>query len=683
MRTPALRAWAVVVGTLCTVAAALAAHLTPRWEVRTLPVVVGLVLAAVVFFHGMQEHINGYAALVRLAGVVLAGGWATLVAYRGLDLRRTVLLLVTALVFLVTLALMPYEYQPFRLQAPGQGRDSRPKEWLAIEAILCRLLTKPVTVVGMSRWDNPQDGYRVRLLLDANSGMTWKDLHGITDRFAAAIRLPIGCAVRVLDGQHQGEALLDVMSRDCLADEVIVQEPVTPASINDAFEVMSSPRGEELTVCLREQSMVLGGFVGSGKTTVLHRIIFFLARCLDVLIWVIDMNGGGLATPWIEPWATGKASRPVVDWIAHNEEEAAIMVAVGTAIAKDRKTSQAARSRKRAANTTVLPVDSKLPAILILTDEGGEVRQAISLFGRRAAEGITRLAQIGRAEAVRMVLSVLRGTSDILDKGFRTQAAVRLCLQMAEEVDYSHVLGTDPGGARLVHKGSGWLYRTTDLKPVFGRTVNVTLDRIESHAIACQDHRPDLDERATQVAAQVRLKDVLGRDVDRDEAHDLLRLTSMADVQAGRAYAGRWDRYAHVLAEMRGDDPPEVVAEETSQDDLPSAPATSSPALAALLQVGRVTTDTSQNLVGLEDLDERARQLIDELDLPDEGTTRGRIQVVLAEANGDALQPSEIVQAITDKWGKVSRQRVQDLLKQEKTAGKIIQTQAGGYALPD
>jgi hypothetical protein len=283
-----------------------------------------------------------------------------------------------------------------------------------------------------------------------------------------------------------------------------------------------------------------------------------------------------------------------------------------------------------------------------------------------------------------MVLSVLRGTSDLLDKGFRTQAAVRLCLQMAEEVDYGHVLGTDPGGARLIHKGSGWLYRTSDLKPVFGRTVNVTLDDIEQHAIACAGLRPDLDERAQQIAAAVRLKDVFGRDMDRDEVRGLVQLTSMADVQNGRAYAGRWDRYAEVLAEMRGEELPEPVP--TPVDDGEPAtprPSSDSPEVEALLRAGMAAAQTLTKPVDLDDLDERARELIDELDLPDEKTTRGRVHLVLAEASGDALKPAEIVERITAQWGKVSRQRVQDILGQERAAGRIIQTAGGGYSLPD
>src|SRR5262249_24225717 len=143
----------------------------------------------------------------------------------------------------------------------------------------------------------------------------------------------------------------------------------------------------------------------------------------DCLIWVVDTNGGGVATPWLEPWARGEANIPVIDWVAPTDEEAAVMVAVAAAIAKDRKTSPEANRRKRAANSMILPVDADLPAILVLTDEGGEVRQSVSLLGQLAATGISRLAQIGRAEAVRVVMSVLRGTADLLDKGMRVMAA--------------------------------------------------------------------------------------------------------------------------------------------------------------------------------------------------------------------------------------------------------------------
>src|SRR5439155_15120949 len=101
----------------------------------------------------------------------------------------------------------------------------------------------------------------------------------------------------------------DVMLRDCLAEPTELTEDYSAASINDEFPVMSSPRGERLNICLRIKSMIVGGTTGSGKTTLLNRLILWLARCVDALIWVIDLNGGGVAAPWIEPWALGKASR--------------------------------------------------------------------------------------------------------------------------------------------------------------------------------------------------------------------------------------------------------------------------------------------------------------------------------------------------------------------------------------
>jgi hypothetical protein len=364
---------------------------------------------------------------------------------------------------------------------------------------------------------------------------------------------------------------LDVMLRDCLTDSnVLLADDFSPVSVYDSFQVMTTPRGESLEVCLRSQSMVIGGAPESGKTTLLHRIILWLARCVDCLIWVVDANGGGVAEPWVRPWAMGKAGRPIIDWVAADEDEAAVLVAVATAIAKDRKTSPEAVCRRHGSDTTVLPVDEKLPAIVVLNDEGGEMRQAVSALGQLADQGISRLAQIGRAEAVRTIKSVLRGTADLLDKGMRVCAALRICLRMEEEDEYAHVLGKNPGKTALLHKGSGYLRRPEDPRPIFGRTVYMLLSQIERAAVACADLRPDLDDRARKVAARIRARDVLGGR-DPDGYPDVMALPVMRDVEAGLAYGNRWVRFAPRLAAMRG----EELAEPDQADEVvaPAAPA--------------------------------------------------------------------------------------------------------------
>jgi hypothetical protein len=577
---------------------------------------------------------------------------------------------------------------------PWDGQDRRPhgvREW---ENLLRRLTRQPVDVSRVEPWAKPKDGCRVFIDLPATGDLTPSDLAGIVEKVATARKLPNGCSVRLLPGEHQGEAVLDVMLRDCLVDSVLLADDFTPASVYDEFTVMTTPRGEALTVCLRSQSMVIGAAPDMGKTTLLHRIMLFLARCTDAVIWVADTNGGGAATPFVRPWALGLADRPLVDWVAADEAEAAVMMAVAAAIAKDRKTAPEAVRRRHDQDTTVLPVDRDLPAIVVLNDEGGELRQAANLLGQLADQGVSRLAQIGRAEAVRVIKSVLRGTSDLLDKGMRVCAALRIALRMEEQDEYEHILGVNPGKTTLTHKGTGFIRRPGDARPIHGRTVNVLLSQIERAAVACAHLRPPLDERARRAAARVRARDVLGGKDPRDFP-DLMSLPALADAQLGRAYEGRWDRFADRLAAMRGEDVPEVddepePAPATELMATASAPPTGR-AIAHLVDVSGVSHDATTPVqptaavaghpeptaapVQTSHDEESADVLLAGLEQP-KLTTREHIVMILGDVHPEALTAGQIGAELERRTGSTGdRTHRQNLLKDMLERGQILRVE--------
>ncbi|MEQ4301612.1 hypothetical protein ABNF97_09495 [Plantactinospora sp. B6F1] len=575
-------------------------------------------------------------------------------------------------------------------------RPSAVREW---EAMLQRLTkTKKkrgeaeddwewsqLRVAAVTPWPDRTAGQQVHV--DLPEGMTVKDLAAQTDKIAGARRLPAGCVVRVLDGPHQGAAILDVMLRDCLAgDGRRISEPTDGVSIYDEFDIATTARGEKLNVSLREDSMVVGGTTGSGKTTFLHRVIMRMARCVDALIWIVDPNGGGVAGPWIGPWARGEASKPTVDWVAEDEYEGAALVAVATAVVKDRKTSNEAMSRMRAANTTVLPVDAKLPLILVITDEGGELRQMAGLIATIVDEGIARLAQIGRAQGGRVIMSVLRGTGDLLGKGLRSVASLRLCLRMDEEGEYDHVLGVNPGRARLLHKGSAYVYRTkVDYRPVLARTVDVDIASIERHAIATAHLRPDLDDRGKRVAAGIRPQDVLGGR-DPSDFPEFRRHPVFADLRAGLVYDNRWKRKAAMLAELRGEEPPE--------NDRPAVP----PALERPT-VAPIGSATERFLLGTGVTLERQRaraevtsvgtlappapQMNAEQDGGDQQPESARewIKLVLRDGYPDMMTASQVHAQIGGRGVEVSYQRVHDLLKSMAKPGGEVRQEGNRYEL--
>lgn len=713
-------AWVALVGALGSVAAVLAvqAQVVPvKWWGFPLFALAGAAVTVMVSFSAggwprgallVVTRGLAYRALIWLS----VGAWATWASLAGWTPQVWAALVVGAAVLagLSHVCRLPEkERAAWAVEHAGEVADRRPANVRWWEGLLRQRANAPVVVTAVVPWDNPADGERVYVDLPADGKVTEQTFVDLRRALAVARKLPPGCTVRVDDGEHQGQVVLDVMLRDCLTDSIEVDDDYSPASIYDEFQVMTSPRGESLEVCLRSHSMVIGGAPDSGKTTLLHRIILFLARCTDTLIWVVDANGGGVATPWVRPWAMSKAGRPIIDWVAPDEDEAAVLVATATAIAKDRKVSPEAVRRKHHEDTTVLPVDERLPAIVVLNDEGGEMRQAASLLGQLADEGISRLAQIGRAEAVRAIKSVLRGTSDLLDKGMRVCAPLRICLRMEEEGEYVHVLGEEPGRTKLLHKGTGFARRPGDPRPILARTVNVLLSQIERAAIACADLRPDLDDRGRRVAAKLRARDVLG---GRDPANfpDVMALPVMRDVEAGRAYEGRWDRFAGRLAAMRGEELPELgEADEPEEATAPPAPAparaTGGSALAALsaavkpaVPAGGSPPEPDQAAVRVDltdkaTVDRVAQELLSGVDWqrgPQHAepvaeqrapkvTTREHILAILAEAYPDSLTSAQIGIRLERREAGVHRTYRQDVLKSMREAGEVVQAQSGAY----
>lgn len=561
-RAPLVPVFAALIAVALVIADRLAIATFPAWVLLG---VAGVGIAGAIILTLLQENgTSGWARVVLQRIITLAGAgawafWADVTGWNGATvlslLGGTVALALLGAVCQVPAAAGTWAAHQVPAVVDEPEPDWRPRELVIWEQIIRRVTKLPVVVLSLTHWDRANDGMDLVVQLPAEMGTTAADLAPKAGNIAASAGLPRGCVIEVEDGDHQGVAILHVMLRNALATDQAAPlhvEPTSPASINDTFPVMSTARGDLLSICLRIATTVLGGTTGSGKTTLLHRIIMFLARCTDALIWVVDYNGGGVARPWIKPYLSGEAEKPVVDWVATTDDEAAVMVAVASAIARDRKSNPEAERRKEVANDTVLPVDERMPAIVILVDEGGEVKAEPGVLAMLALEGLTKVGRIGRAEGVRTIMSILRGTSDLLEKGLRVVSGNRLCLRMLEHGEYEHVLGATPPKANLGEvAGLGFIRLASMPRPVLARTVNVDLASMRRHAIATARLRPDLDEYALAVAARISPREVMG---NKEPAATLLQLPALRDCLTGRAYIGRWERYRAQL-DGSGDQP--------------------------------------------------------------------------------------------------------------------------------
>lgn len=554
------------VGLLGPVATTLACVTIPGIPAAT-PAAAGMLLGLIIYVARRTHTTMARATLTALA-VVVGSCWSSVAAAVGITALAVVVLAVGVTAVTTIMLALPTPPTPEELAAaaavaaandPNHGLPpGRTRLEEDLQALLRRLSKTPISVIKADPWEKPEDGVDVRISLV--EGMEPKDLTDLCGKIQSSpqLRLPRGCVVTILDGEYQCEAIIRIMLRDCLKDHARLDdyETATPASVNDSFPLMRSPQGSWFMVCLRIFCMVVGGTTGSGKTTLLNRIIAYLARCTDALIWVVDFNGGGLGAPWNQPFEEGLAEKPIIDWLGDTEEESAAIMACAKGVAKDRKTNRVAVRLRRDAKTNVLPVSAQMPAIVVITDEGGEVRQAASVLGQVVCSQISSLAQIGRETGVRVIMSVLRGTADLLDKALRSVCSIRVCLRMDEPGEYDHILARNPGRINLLHTGSGWIFRSTeDYQPAVGCSVDVEPEFIEQHAIACAHLRPTLDEGGQKICANIRLVDVFdGRNPNNFE--DLLGHPALADVANGDVYRRRHERRAERLAALeRGEDP--------------------------------------------------------------------------------------------------------------------------------
>lgn len=404
---------------------------------------------------------------------------------------------------------------------------------------VCRMR---VTVTGVREWPTGA-GYDLHLDLPG-AGATRAQIAQGADALAVDARLPQGCGVEVMPGAHRGAVVLRVSTVNRLAEVIGYPEDYSPRSILEPIILGEHGNADPAGAVVREEAMLIAGKRGSGKTTLLQDASIALGRCANNLVWHLDLNGGGLTQPWIDVWLDGRVQRCPIDWAAPNAREGKLMLAAAIEIAKHRKASY--RKLKRAHNTNLLPVSPDLPQITVMVDEGAQAvkdRELESLLGE--------LQNIGRNEAVNLIVSALRPTSDLVPTNIRKQTGVRIQMFGPDEEELNHMFGWNAKISmdQLAGKGTGFISVDGGAPRPF-RAFNVLPAQIEEAAISIATTRPDLDAASAEAA--------------------------------GPAYASRYDRMAAAFADLDGQDDGE------HQESLPAtytAPAPVSPARPRLAAV--------------------------------------------------------------------------------------------------
>jgi FtsK/SpoIIIE family len=342
--------------------------------------------------------------------------------------------------------------------------------------LLARIGHKGVTFAGQEK---TRAGYLVHLRLPGSGRVTYSALAPATEQLEVAARLRHG-SLRFERGDQAHKVILHVAERDVLAETVPFPADQGPMSILRPLPLGLFEDGQVCAVTLREMATLIVGLRGSGKSNLLNVLLAQLARCADVLIFAIDLKGGRMAAPWIEPWLAGRTPKPVVDWLATDREEAERMLrALLRAVD--------ARSRSGSGGEKIIPSPQQ-PAILLVCDEIAVIL-GVGMGGPRYSdEGVTnatlaglatQLVMTGRSEAIDPIMATQRGTVTMTGSAdLKSQCALRIGLGVASEADARLIIPDDvriaADLARLRYPGTGIVQMGKQ-----GRVLPVKFYRIE------------------------------------------------------------------------------------------------------------------------------------------------------------------------------------------------------------
>ncbi|MCX5355600.1 DNA translocase FtsK [Streptomyces mirabilis] len=338
-------------------------------------------------------------------------------------------------------------------------------------------------------------GYTVEIDLPSG-GTTADDLGGYGPKFAADMRLADGCGVEIFPGANRGTILIEVTLQDVISQDVNYPEDFSELTLTERFPFGLHRNGQQALGSLCNDCGILIGETDAGKTNTLRVVTAQLARMPDALIWAIDITGGGVALPWITPWATeGLASAPIVDWIAHTEDEARLMLKMAGEIIAARKAGYQQLMREKKTDNK-LPISHEIPGIVIICDETASLPFDIK-------EGLDKVAEEGRAMRVRQLICGLRATQDVVTATMKIQAKWRVGMTVSDAEELAYLfpgyIKIDPKDAPVA--GAGWTMHTRlgPKKPTAMKVWRLVDELTDKICAATAARRPKLDELSASV----------------------------------------------------------------------------------------------------------------------------------------------------------------------------------------
>lgn len=392
---------------------------------------------------------------------------------------------------------------------------SRDPQEVEIEQLIVEFLgnnrKKRVAVTKVNEW--PGSTGNTWLLEGARgTGFNYRWVSDIQVELAAAMRLPPGCPVNAAPAAiHQGAALLHVSRVNDMDKDIPFPTDYRVRSIRDDFGIAKFLDKTTTEINLFQDSTLVNGQKGSGKTVLLQGMTAHSLQCGDALTGHVDLNGGGISSAWMMLYAMGVIDESVLRWMAPTASTAMELAAYLLEVAKARKSLY--QRMMVIHDEDVLPVGNGRdtcsvchmihpPAIQIFVDEAGEMMGDDAVKeSQEAAAAFREVLRIARAMAINVTFSTQRGTSDYLPAQVKKAISQMITLRVADESELSWLFGWKKGLSPedLIHQGQGYIQRRGGAVRMFKTYRLMPAQITDITRFVASQPRPQLEQKAVDL----------------------------------------------------------------------------------------------------------------------------------------------------------------------------------------
>ena len=292
---------------------------------------------------------------------------------------------------------------------------------------------------------------------------------------AAAMRRPLQCVWPSVGTEHPARVNLWIAKRD--PRSIKRPWPLLKAGTVDIYYTFPfgyTPRGEPVPMTLIGANMLIGGVMGSGKTSAVA--VIACATVLDVTakLMVFELKGSGDVEglqPCCHVYVQGdddehcEAALDGAIWLEHEMKRRKGIIA-------KLPIEDVPNGRKVTRKIAQKYPQHKLDPIVAIFDEVHTVFEH-EKYGKQAADVLGRLIRKARAYGIILILTTQRPNADSIPTMISANAIIRFCLSVTGQVSNDLVLGTgmwkrgirasifEPAeGDDPKDSGTGWLTRS-------------------------------------------------------------------------------------------------------------------------------------------------------------------------------------------------------------------------------